>query len=39
MGIKVENVAKRFGDFQALHPIDIEIQSGSLVALLGPTGS
>jgi len=39
MGIKVENVAKRFGDFQALHPIDIEIQSGSLVALLGPSGS
>ncbi|XGB40950.1 MAG: sulfate/molybdate ABC transporter ATP-binding protein [Nodosilinea sp. LVE1205-7] len=39
MGIKVENVSKRFGDFQALEPIDLEIKSGSLVALLGPSGS
>jgi sulfate transport system ATP-binding protein len=39
VGIKVENVSKRFGDFQALEPIDLEIKSGSLVALLGPSGS
>ncbi len=39
MGIKVENVSKRFGDFQALAPIDLEVESGSLTALLGPSGS
>ena len=39
VGIRVENVTKRFGDFQALEPIDLEVKSGSLVALLGPSGS
>ncbi|MGG6241697.1 sulfate/molybdate ABC transporter ATP-binding protein [Nodosilinea sp. AN01ver1] len=39
MGIRVENVSKRFGDFQALEPISLDIKSGSLVALLGPSGS
>ncbi|MGB3789965.1 MAG: TOBE-like domain-containing protein [Phormidesmis sp.] len=39
MGIKVEGVSKRFGDFQALEPIDLEVSSGSLTALLGPSGS
>jgi sulfate transport system ATP-binding protein len=39
MGIKVEDVSKRFGDFQALHPVNLEVKSGSLVALLGPSGS
>ncbi|MBE9109666.1 TOBE-like domain-containing protein [Nodosilinea sp. LEGE 07298] len=39
MGIRVENVSKRFGEFQALEPINLDIKSGSLVALLGPSGS
>ncbi len=39
MGIKVENVSKQFGDFQALAPINLEVESGSLTALLGPSGS
>lgn len=39
MGIRVDNVTKRFGDFQALEPINLEVKSGSLVALLGPSGS
>lgn len=39
MGIKVENVSKRFGSFQALEPVTLDIKSGSLVALLGPSGS
>jgi sulfate transport system ATP-binding protein len=39
MGIRVDNVSKRFGDFQALEPITLDIKSGSLVALLGPSGS
>lgn len=39
MGIRVENVSKQFGEFQALEPINLDIKSGSLVALLGPSGS
>ncbi len=39
MGITIEGVSKRFGDFQALHPTDLSIETGSLVALLGPSGS
>lgn len=39
MGIVVEDVSKRFGSFQALSQINLEIKSGSLVALLGPSGS
>lgn len=39
MGITIEGVSKRFGEFQALHPTDLTIPTGSLVALLGPSGS
>ena len=39
MGIVIENVSKRFGDFQAVDQVDLEIKTGSLVALLGPSGS
>ncbi|MDB9523942.1 sulfate/molybdate ABC transporter ATP-binding protein [Dolichospermum circinale CS-1225] len=39
MGIVVENVSKQFGSFQAVAQVNLEIQSGSLVALLGPSGS
>jgi sulfate transport system ATP-binding protein len=31
-------VSKSFGDFAALHDVSIEIPSGSLTALLGPSG-
>lgn len=37
--ITVENVEKHYGDFHALKGIDLEIESGSLTALLGPSGS
>ncbi|MFB2894572.1 sulfate/molybdate ABC transporter ATP-binding protein [Aerosakkonemataceae cyanobacterium BLCC-F50] len=39
MGIKVENVSKRFGSFLAVDGVSLEVKTGSLVALLGPSGS
>jgi sulfate/thiosulfate transport system ATP-binding protein len=39
MGISVEGANKRFGDFQALRDVSIEVPDGSLTALLGPSGS
>jgi sulfate/thiosulfate transport system ATP-binding protein len=39
MGISVEGANKRFGDFQALDEVSIEVPDGSLTALLGPSGS
>jgi sulfate transport system ATP-binding protein len=39
MGIVIENVSKQFGSFKAVDNVNLEIKSGSLVALLGPSGS
>jgi len=39
MGISVEGANKRFGDFQALDDVSINVPDGSLTALLGPSGS
>lgn len=39
MGIVVQSVSKQFGSFKAVDQVDLEIKSGSLVALLGPSGS
>lgn len=39
MGIVVDNVSKQFGSFRAVDQVDLEIKTGSLVALLGPSGS
>jgi sulfate transport system ATP-binding protein len=38
MGIRVQNVVKRFGDFVALDNVSVDIPTGSLTALLGPSG-
>ena len=38
MGIRVRNVTKRFGDFAALDNVSVDIPTGSLTALLGPSG-
>src|SRR3954454_24774889 len=38
MGIAVESVSKRFGDFVALEDVSIDVPEGSLTALLGPSG-
>jgi sulfate/thiosulfate transport system ATP-binding protein len=37
--ITVREVHKRFGTFQALDEISLEVPDGSLTALLGPSGS
>jgi sulfate transport system ATP-binding protein len=37
--IAVTDVRKRFGDFQALDGVSVEVADGSLTALLGPSGS
>ena len=39
MGIAVENISKRFGHFQAVDCVNLEIGQGELIALLGPSGS
>src|SRR5881397_1372023 len=39
MAIEARNVTKRFGDFLALDDVSVEVESGSLTALLGPSGS
>ena len=38
MSIKVANVSKSFGDVAVLKDVNLEIPSGSLTALLGPSG-
>jgi sulfate transport system ATP-binding protein len=38
MAISARNVTKRFGDFTALSDVSVEIPTGSLTALLGPSG-
>lgn len=38
MSIQIQNINKHFGQFNALQNINLEINSGELVALLGPSG-
>lgn len=39
MSIQIKEVSKTFGSFEALKNINLDIQTGELVALLGPSGS
>nr|UIO59382.1 Sulfate/thiosulfate import ATP-binding protein CysA [Chlorella desiccata (nom. nud.)] len=39
MSILIENISKKFEQFNALNQVNLEIKNGSLVALLGPSGS
>ncbi|MBI4938135.1 MAG: sulfate ABC transporter ATP-binding protein [Nitrosomonadales bacterium] len=38
MSITIENLSKQFGDHKALDDINLEVNSGELLALLGPSG-
>ena len=38
MSIEIRNVSKRFGDFVALDDVSLDIPTGQLTALLGPSG-
>jgi sulfate transport system ATP-binding protein len=38
MSIEIRNISKDFGNFHALRHVDLDIESGELVALLGPSG-
>ncbi len=37
--IEARGIVKRFGDFTALDSVSVEVEAGSLTALLGPSGS
>jgi sulfate transport system ATP-binding protein len=39
VSIEVRNVSKRFGSFQALDDVSLDVDGGALTALLGPSGS
>jgi sulfate transport system ATP-binding protein len=39
MSIVATGISKRFGDFVALDDVSLQVQRGSLTALLGPSGS
>lgn len=39
MDIHIQDIMKRFSNFQALNGADLDIASGELIALLGPSGS
>ena len=37
-GVTISGVTKRFGDFTALHALDLEVREGEFLTLLGPSG-
>jgi sulfate/thiosulfate transport system ATP-binding protein len=37
--IEARHIVKRFGDFTALDDVSVDVEAGSLTALLGPSGS
>jgi ABC-2 type transport system ATP-binding protein len=37
--IRIEGVEKRYGSFQALHPLDLHVPAGEVFGFLGPNGA
>lgn len=35
---QIQNVAKNYGSYRAVHPIDLSVQRGEFIALVGPSG-
>ncbi|MGB3541180.1 MAG: ABC transporter ATP-binding protein [Mesorhizobium sp.] len=35
---EIQNVAKNYGSYRAVHPIDLSVQRGEFIALVGPSG-
>ena len=38
VAVRASGIDKRFGDTQVLHAVDLEVEPGTIVALLGPSG-
>ena len=36
--VSLSGVVKRFGDFTAVHHLDLEIAAGEFIAIMGPSG-
>ncbi|WP_110456428.1 sulfate/molybdate ABC transporter ATP-binding protein [Shewanella algidipiscicola] len=39
MSIRLDNISKQFGKFEALSPLSLDINNGEMIGLLGPSGS
>ncbi|HCH02494.1 MAG TPA: sulfate ABC transporter ATP-binding protein [Vibrio sp.] len=39
MSIRLNNISKQFGKFEALSPLSLDIENGEMIGLLGPSGS
>ncbi|WP_417879911.1 sulfate/molybdate ABC transporter ATP-binding protein [Vibrio sp.] len=39
MSIRLNNISKKFGKFEALSPLSLDIENGEMIGLLGPSGS
>ena len=37
--LRLDGIVKRFGDFTALHGIDLDITEGEFLTIVGPSGS
>jgi ABC-2 type transport system ATP-binding protein len=37
--IRLKGIEKRYGKFQAVHPLDLEVQQGEVFGFLGPNGA
>ena len=37
--VRIENLIKRFGELEVLHGVDLHVQSGEVVVIIGPSGS
>ena len=38
VGVRAAGIDKRFGDVDVLHDVDLEVEPGTILALLGPSG-